>query len=174
MKLNELINKLVSGKKSAAIIVAAGTLGLCLIMISSLLPKENKKIPEKSQAEAENVTDYCIETEKKLTDFLSRIDGVGKVNVLVTLNNREEYVYAKEGRKVISDNKTEEEEEYVMIGGSGEKSALIETVKTPEISGVVIACSGSGSAVVRESIYNSVSVDFNIPTSRIYVTQLES
>ena len=144
MKLNELINKLVSGKKSAAIIVAAGTLGLCLIMISSLLPKENKKIPEKSQAEAENVTDYCIETEKKLTDFLSRIDGVGKVNVLVTLNNREEYVYAKEGRKVISDNKTEEEEEYVMIGGSGEKSALIETVKTPEISGVVIACSGSG------------------------------
>ena len=168
MKLNELINKLVSGKKSAAIIVAAGTLGLCLIMISSLLPKENKKIPEKSQAESENVTDYCIETEKKLTDFLSRIDGVGKVNVLVTLNNREEYVYAKEGRKVISDNKTEEEEEYVMIGGSGEKSALI------EISGVVIACSGSGSAVVRESIYNSVSVAFNIPTSRIYVTQLES
>ncbi|MBE6861284.1 MAG: hypothetical protein E7497_00075 [Ruminococcus sp.] len=175
MGIGELIRSLGSDKKALSAVMILGAAGLCLILISSLLPGVKEK--EYKTAESCTVTsmseDYCKETEKRLSEFLRKIEGVGEVEVYLTVSNEEEYVYATEGKSSESENKKEEEYQYVMVGGSGDKTALIETVKAPQISGAVIACSGCDSPVVQEMVYKAVSTALGIPTSRIYVTSLK-
>lgn len=172
--MREILRALKNDKRAVTAITVIGAAGLCLIMLTTLLPESDKK-KEKSTAEA-SVTgiseDFRTDTEKRLKEFLENIEGVGEAEVYLTVNEDEEYVYATEGKTSISENKTEEEYSYVMIGGSGEKTALIETVKAPEIEGAVIACTGSDSPVIQEIVYEAVSTALNIPTGRIYVTKL--
>lgn len=175
MAIRDLINSFKSDKKALTAVTVLGAAGLCLILISSLLPSDKDKEENLSDNSAVNMSteDYRIETEQRLEDFLKDIEGVGEVQVYLTISGDEEYVYAKEGKTSISDNKTEEELKYVMIGTNGNKSALVETVNLPEILGAVIACSGSGDSSVQVEIYKAVSTALGIPTSKIYVTKLK-
>ncbi len=178
MAIRELFSSLKGDKKALAAVTLLGSAGLVLILISSLIPgssgdgKPSGRISaQQSEISSE---DYCAATEQRLEEFLRNIDGVGEVRVYLTVNSGEEYVYATEGRSAVSENKKEEELQYVMIGGSSGKSALVEKVKAPQISGAVIACSGCDSAAVQEKVYKAVSAALNLPTSKIYVTKLKS
>jgi len=174
MKLNvgELIKKVTSEKSGTRILVAIGTAGLCIIMLSSVFTgsSDDKKVRDEGKKDS---ISFCIETEKKLEKFICALEGVSEAEVLITLGSDEELVFAKEGRTIITDEKKEEEKQYVMVGANSGKSALVETVRTPEINGIAVAYSGNNSAAVREAIYKSVSTALNIPTSRIYVTLLK-
>lgn len=173
MEIAEKLRELTKGRKWAVFMTICGVLGLLMIMISSLLPEN---APDKKKtAEMNSKTDavrYCDDTERRLENFLADIDGAGEVRVYLTVGSDERYVYATEGRYSRGDSKTEEEERYVIVGGGGEKNALIETIRTPEITGAVVACQGGESAQVRESVYKAVSAALDIPTSRIFVTKL--
>ena len=175
MAIRDFFSSMKSDKKALTAVTVLGAAGLCLIMLSSLLPGDDKKAEEKSepQTTASVSADFCGETERRLTEFLKNIEGVGEVKVYLNVSGDEEYIYATEGKTSISENKTEEERSYVMIGGSGSKTALVETVKAPEITGAVIACSGCDSAAVQEMVYKAVSTALDIPTSQIYVTKLK-
>ena len=178
MAIRDLLSSMKNDKRALTAVTVLGAAGLCLIMLSSLLPdndKESVKTESAGQqtAAAADSEAYCGETEKRLTEFLQNIEGVGDVRVYLTLDQDEEYVYATEGKTSISENKTEEERKYVMVGGSSDKTALVETVKAPEICGAVIACTGCDSAAVQEEVYKAVSTALGIPTSRIYVTKLK-
>lgn len=174
MKLNvgELIKKVTSEKSGTRILVAIGTAGLCIIMLSSVFTgsSDDKKVKDE---EKKDNSSFCIETEKRLEKFICALEGVSEAEVLITLGSEEELVFAKEGRTIITDEKKEEEKQYVMVGANSGKSALVETVRTPEINGIAVAYSGNNSAAVREAIYKSISTALNIPTSRIYVTLLK-
>lgn len=170
-RLREALN----GKKAAAAMTFCGIAGLLLIMISSLIPDKKAEEPvsgdkPRIMTEAE---EYCTATEKRLAQFLGSIDGAGEVRVYLAVGSNERYVYATEGRHSRSDNKTEEEEKYVIIGGGSDKSALVETVEAPVISGAVIVCSGGADPSVREQLYKAASAALGIPTGKIYVTKLE-
>ena len=173
MRLTDKLRELTGGKHSKALVLILGAAGLLLILLSSLMPgtgsKEKSKVPD---PDADTAV-YCIETEQRLEGFLSQIEGAGRVRVYLTVGSGEQYVYAKEAKSSRSENKTEEEEKYVMTGGGSEKNALIETVRTPEITGAVIACTGCGDPAVTERIYRAASAALGIPTGKIYVTTLE-
>lgn len=177
MAICDLVKSMKSDKKALTAVTVLGVAGLLLILLSSLLPEDSDK-KSKTSAESQQLSldmsdSFCADTEKRLTEFLGNIKGVGDVRVYLTVSGDEEYVYATEGKTSISENKTEEERKYVMIGNSGEKTALVETVKSPQITGAVIACSGCDSAAVQEMIYEAVSTALNISTAHIYVTKLK-
>ena len=176
MEVVKELRELLKNRKWAVFMTVCGAAGLLLIMISSLLP-DNKASPEKKNVKSESVYDsiaYCRDTEKRLASFLSEVDGAGEVRVYLTVGSEQRYVYATEGRHSRTDNKTEEEEKYVIIGGGSEKNALIETVEAPEITGAVIICSGGGDAAVREQIYKAASAALGIPTAKIYVAKIRT
>lgn len=174
MKITEKIRDMPVKKRMTAAMTICGLTGLSLIFLSSLMP--DNKIRDDTVSDnisvLEKAADYRGETEKRLGEFLSSIDGAGEVKVYLTVGSDEKYVYASEGRRISSDNRTEEENKYVMIGSGNEKNALVETVETPEISGAVIACTGGGSPAVCERIYKAVSAALDIPSNKIYVTIL--
>lgn len=172
MELAEKIRKMFSSKNTSVLVVIMGSVGLLLILISSVIPdkKSDSSMKQKTDGTYSSCENYCSETEKRLEKFLMNIEGAGDVKVYLSVGSGEKYVYAAEGKTSISDNNKEEERKYVTVGGNGEKTALIETVETPEITGIVVACTGCSSPVVQERIYNSVSAALGIPTGKIYVT----
>lgn len=174
MAIRDLIDELKKDKKRFMLLKVLLTLGICLIAASYLFSgRDNKKASEEStSAQSLTVAEYRIETERRLTDFLKDIEGVGEVRVYLTFDAQEEYVYAREGKTSVSENKKEEEFKYVMIGGSSDKTALVETVRLPQVSGAVIACSGSGDPAVCGTVYKAASAALGIPTGCIYVTKL--
>lgn len=177
MKIAEKIGSMKKDKKTVTAVMILGIGGLLLIMLSSVFPEKTQDQTNETAAvlhqNAQTDSDaYCRETEEKLEKFLSSVEGAGDVKVYLTVGTDERYVYAKEGKQSFSENKTEEEEKYVIIGGGNEKNALIETIETPEITGAVVACTGCDSPIVTERIYKAVSAALGIPTGKIYVTKL--
>lgn len=161
-------------EKKTTVVMILGVVGLLLIMISSVFADKEQSDPlpsEKSVSETADYNNYRLEMEKRLEEFLGKIEGAGDVEVFLTVGSSERYVYAEEEKKVKSDNKTEEENKYV-IYGSG-KEPLVETVKTPQITGAVIICTGGDSPAVEERIYKAVSSALGISTGKIYVTKMK-
>lgn len=175
MEWAEKFRDMPKDKKLLTAVMFLGIAGLVFIMLSSLVPDKKKtEIPEYTAvSESSGAESYRIETEKRLEEFLRSIDGAGDVKVYLTVGSDQRYIYATEGRWSKSENKTEEERKYVMIGSGSDKSALVETVETPEITGAVIACGGFDSPTVQEQIYRAVSAALGIPTGQIYVTKLK-
>lgn len=174
MTFHEFYENLKSDVRRLKILKILFIAGFCLILISYFFSGggDDEKKSEKSAQPSESVSEYRDETERRLTDFLRNIEGVGEVKVYLTYEGEKEYVYAREGRTSVSENKKEEEYKYVMTGGSSDKTALVETVKLPEVKGAVIACSGSENAAVCQSVYKAAATALGIPTSCIYVTKL--
>ncbi len=173
----EIPDKLKNVRKDKRVkaVILLGIVGMALIMISSLIP-EKKQTKNTSQAVSGNMTDtqsYCSAAEKRLEEFLSNIDGAGDVRVYLTVGSTAKTIYATEGKRSKTDNKTEEEEKYVMVGGGSDKSALVENIEAPEIQGAVIICSGCDSPAVREQIYRAAAAALGLPTGKIYVGKLK-
>ncbi|MDE6729510.1 MAG: hypothetical protein K2J71_01880 [Oscillospiraceae bacterium] len=149
------------------ILVILGLFGMFCILCSSCFEKEEEKKPENLQesensGEIENISQesYRLQLQQQLAEMLSNMSGVGKAEVLVTIQGSEAYHYAQE-----------ENSRYVTVGGS-QKEALVESISHPEITGVVVACEGGARSTVQETVYQAVSVACGLHTTQIYVTQL--
>ncbi|MDE6035958.1 MAG: hypothetical protein K2G36_08630 [Ruminococcus sp.] len=176
MEVAEKFRNLPKEKKLLAVVMMLGVAGLIFIMLSAVVP-DSKKDTESAGYSLEDGADstekYRIDTEKRLEEFLSNIDGAGDVKVCITVATDQRYVYATEGKRNQSGNTTEEEKKYVIIGNGSEKTALVETVQPPAITGAVVACSGYDSPAVQEQIYKATSAVLGISTGKIYVTKLK-
>lgn len=164
--------------KGLKLLVIIGIVGIGLILISEFLPKKTATPSATSSAvSAGAVSDYKQEMQQRLSEILAAIEGVGKVDVMLTVSASEEVVFAQEVKEdeslEASKRTTARENSYVLVDGtaSGKKEALVRKVLTPQISGVVIVCEGGANSVVKESIYKAVSVALEIPTNKIYVAK---
>ncbi|MDE5556122.1 MAG: hypothetical protein K2J32_00305 [Ruminococcus sp.] len=175
MEWAEKFRDMPKDKKLLAVVMFLGIAGLIFIMLSAIVPdNKNAETPENiSLSDSSGTEQFRIETEKRLEEFLSNIDGAGDVKVYIMVATDQRYVYATEGRRNKSENTAEEEKKYVIIGNGSEKSALVETVQTPAIASAVVACSGFESPAVQEQIYKATSAALGIPTGQIYVTKLK-
>ena len=170
MEIPEKIKNMKSDRKMLTAVAVLGAAGLLLIMLSGFADggKKSSSTAETSLTAGTSSESYCTDTEKRLEEFLQRIDGAGEVRAFLKVGSEQRYVYATEGKKSVSDKKTEEEEKYVVIGGNGGKNALI------EIEGAVILCSGCGDPAVREQVYRAAAAALGIPTAKIYVGRLRA
>lgn len=170
MELFEKIKGITGNKRSAAGIVLLGAAGILLLFVSSLTGDKKEAVPELEKACSDVAQEYRRESEERLEAFLENIEGAGEVEVYLTVGSGERYIYASEEKTSDSENRTEKEQKYVMIGGSSSREPLVETVRVPEITGAVVICTGCGSPVVEERMYKAAAAALDIPTSDIYVS----
>lgn len=93
----EEMDGIFQGKNRQRLIIAAGILGIALILLSEFWPKETKTTSAKASAE-----EFVTKTEEKLNQIVGSIQGAGQCQVMVTLENGVEYVYASQ-QKVNTD-----------------------------------------------------------------------
>lgn len=172
--MTDMINKIKELAKKPFFLkaaVAAGLLMIILILVSDFKGEEEK---ERTDADV-NVLSftsaelYADETEKRLCETLTEIEGVGKAKVMLTITSTEEYVYAES----VKSGASQTENSYVIIDKGSQKEALVKKINNPAISGVLIVCEGGDDPKVCERIYNAVSTALNIPTNKIYVAEMK-
>ena len=168
-RLKEFYSKLTGSRKAMTAAAAVGIAGMLMILFFG--GNENEESKETIVTEpASNVwTDYSSDTERRLEELLSAIDGVGDVKVMISFSSTEEYIYAQ-AEKI---NGEKSENEYVTVRNGNSEEALLRQVNTPDITGVAVVCGGGKSDRVREEIYRTVTAVLGIPAGRIYVAAME-
>ena len=128
---------------------------------------------------------YIEDMENKLVHILEKVDGVGQVEVMITLKSSRESVLNKDaseesqteeensnGTKKYSQN-DKREEETVLADASGESAPYVIKELAPEISGVIIACEGADNNTVAAAVTQAAQVLFGISSNHIKVLKME-
>ncbi len=137
--------KLFDNDKIKRIIIIAGLAGMALIFLSNYVQIGNSSGGERE--EEFSVTTYSTQIENDLQSVISRIEGAGQTEVLLTMENSVEYVYLDD-----STTKTKEIE--------------------PLIRGVLVVCEGGDSPVVVERITEAVTKSLDISAAKVCITKL--
>lgn len=125
---------------------------------------------------------YEKEMEQRVKEILKNVQGVGQVDVMITLKSSKEKVIHvdKEKSRSSSEEKdsaggtrtsaTEEIKETALMSGSGQEDVpVVEKELQPEIAGIVISAQGGGSATVKAEISEAMQALFDIPAHKIKV-----
>ncbi|MDR0288404.1 MAG: stage III sporulation protein AG [Clostridiales bacterium] len=131
--------------------------------------------------------DYAKQVSSELESFLSTIDGVGKVKVIVSVDGSGEKVTAKD-----SSNQSEKTEQKDSQGGTsssikeqsdnttiyqqdsgGNKEPFITKEQYPQIIGVVVSATGGDSNVIKEKIISAVIALYGVAPHKIQVFSMK-
>nr|WP_218623554.1 stage III sporulation protein AG [Thermoanaerobacter sp. CM-CNRG TB177] len=163
-------------------------IGLILLIGASALskprPSNNNDNKELVLAQKESSSeDYAQKLEKDLKNILSKIEGVGNVEVLITLNSDEEVVAAMD---VVESSTTTNEKDS--SGGiretiqtesnnrvvtsqdtSGQNAPIVLKRIMPEIRGVIVVADGAKDPRLRYELSSAVQTALGIPAYKVKV-----
>ena len=130
--------------------------------------------------------EYAAYLEKRLEDTLSRISGVGRVQVMITLKATEELVVEKD-QQTQSSNTTEEDSqggsryiyqtqrsENTVYHSSGNNEPYVVKTLMPEVSGVVVVAQGAGTGEISREITDVVQALFGVEAHKVKVVKMDS
>jgi len=124
--------------------------------------------------------DYSGYLEKKLTDILGKLKGVGKVNVMVTLENTQEKITATNTTKV-TENTLENDSEggtrevhredltvQAVTKGNDGSLLVVKEIK-PTVQGVIVVAEGAEDPVIKEILYEAVKTVLGVKGNKVQV-----
>ncbi|MEG0877390.1 MAG: stage III sporulation protein AG [Oscillospiraceae bacterium] len=180
-KVTEYLKNIFSkeGKKKNNLLFILGITGILLIFLSGYLPKQSKTATAKGNA-SQTEDNFINATEKRLSEMLAKTEGVGNVEVMITLESAEYNVYAQDERtdtqtQAGSDETNEKsfyQSEHILVDDGNGKKPLVETRRTPEIKGVAVVCDGGADIIVVKRVTDLVSALLDLSTNRICVTKM--
>lgn len=129
---------------------------------------------------------YVEEMENKLKQVLSKINGVGKTEVIITVESSKELVVEKdqpytrdnlnetdaEGGSRVTTNMTDEENTVYVKDGDGNEIPFVSKEINPEITGVLVVCQGGGNEQVKKEITESLQALFHLDVHKIKVAKM--
>ncbi len=160
-KLPELLKKY----KYAILVLAVG-----LILMA---------IPTKTKNEQNGVQNSTTQVQLKdpaqdIKAILSQIQGVGKVEVLLTLKAGEQVVYQTDEDIDSTETGSSIRKETVIITDSNRnQQPIVVQVLSPEYLGAVIVCQGAESASVRLAVMEAVCNATGLGADKISVLKMK-
>ncbi len=174
-------------KSQWTILILTGVLLMVIAIPTGDKQKEGKDPEPLPQAAEEEVgaEDYAQGLEQKLEAVLSRIDGAGRVEVMITLEDAGESVVEKDTVGEVSDRQesdsagasrterdTKTTRETVYAEGDSKKTPFVGKEKTPKIAGVLVVAQGGENTMVKQNISEAVMALFQIEVNRIKVVKM--
>lgn len=133
------LNELLGDKRVVKIAVIIGVAAILLILLTTVVDLS----PDKSAVAAEK---YAERTEHRLLDIVTQIEGVGKAQIFLTMDNGGENVYLK---------------------NTDTKTVSIE----PKVRGVVVVCDGGDDPIVTSRVMDAVTKALNIRSDKVCITK---
>lgn len=185
---DNLLNKF--GKEKITIVVL---IGILLMVIS--LPSGSKKNSQTSNSTkiegAQTVqnsytfSEYEQYLENKLKNALDKVDGVGEVCVIVSLESTGKKILATDdeanmeqkeesdgtGNKSVSVNNSSKSTNIYYETQNGEQP-YVTSENMPEVKGIVIVAKGGGDGKVASEITLAVEALLDVPTHKIKVLKM--
>ncbi len=146
--------------------------------------------PVKQQTPGENTAPVSeagsSSIEEKLQETLSKIEGAGKVQVMITYDSSAEIVPAISVDTQVSTTTDESEDgtsktntentqsEVVTVNGTEGGSALVLKEKSPPVKGVIVVAQGADDIRVKLSLLSAVETILNISPDQVDVYKMEN
>ena len=148
-------------------------------VVQGQLVPEAKEGDSDSQTAAGKISGTQEDEERR---YEKDVDGVGEVDVMLTLKSSKEKVLhvdrdrsrstteEKDSAGGTRKSQTEEmKESSLTTGTSGTQEPVIEKELQPEIEGIIISARGGGSAQVKAEISEAMEALFGLPAHKIKV-----
>ncbi len=161
---NKIASKIKSIKSEYVVILIIAILA-AYFLVSGVLNKKSEEKTTTTFAEITDADSYCDYLEVKLKNCLESIDGVGKVNITVTVNGEIEKIYATETVTTSGAQGEKVTENVVTVSG---KPLLVKEIY-PEIVGIVIVADGGNNSVVKAKIIDAVTTCVSVDYSQILI-----
>ena len=116
------------------------------------------------------------EQEKEMEEILSKVNGVGRVDVMLTLQSGSELVLATDstlrysGSPQNPDDYDRSSETVTVSGGSG-NDVVVTQERYPQYRGALVVCEGGDSDSVRLKVVEAVAALTGLGTDRIAVVR---
>lgn len=165
--IKQMVKK--AGKGKILLLIAVGVL-LLLVSIkdsgrqAATTGKSQNTVTE--QSTSDDMQRYREKMEKQVKEILEQVEGVGKADVMLTLQASKEKVTLKDNKQ--DDTKTEEET-VLLDGESRESSPYVVQEIEPQIEGIVVVCSGGDSPAMQREIISAISALFPVESHKIKV-----
>lgn len=189
MKIKEFIQKI--GVFRLLLLILSGV----MLVVLSLPTKDSASEPMESyesgsSGESDTVfgamEKYIKRQEEATEEILSKVEGIGTVEVMLTLAASEEKVTLQDSRITEDDSRQEDgtggskvdsayqtEEESVLIKKDGEESPYVVQIHSPVIEGVVVVAQGVNSSKKETEIIEAIQALFPIEPHKIKVMKME-
>lgn len=152
------------------LLVLLGVAGILLIAASELLPR--REAAETAPADSVTLSAAQVEQalEERITALLSRTAGVGRCQVMVTLEHGGQLVYAADR----TSSAGAASEKTLMVQTDTGPVGLLVTEVQPAVKGVAVICDGGGDRAVQERVQALVTAALDIPSRRVCVAKRET
>lgn len=178
-KINELFND-EEKKKLKPLIFLAGICILCLIVIA-IMPdgKKEENVSTDSEVKTSASETENKDLEDKLTEILSKINGAGDLDVMITFQSSEEIVPAYNSNTTTETTKeqdssggerttTSSTQNKTMITSNSNDPVILKTSEA-EIKGVIVVASGANDPKVKELLYDAVKTSLQISGHQVEI-----
>ena len=169
-QLSELQKRLSAGISKFRLPLLIFAAGLLLM----LLPTGKRSTQAVQMAAQAAQTQELTPSQEEMEAILSRIDGVGRVDLLLTLRTSGASVYQTDTRTVTSGSGTTEECQTVFgqTSGSG-KEPVVQTTLAPQYQGALVVCDGADRASVRLAVVQAVTSLTGLGSNQIAVVKMK-
>lgn len=185
------------GLSKLIIIFAAGIL-LILLSVPSLFDsskssnsssQDNIKVEQNdTNTTSYDTNTYITKMENKLQNILRKVDGIGEVEVMLTLKSSEKQVPLKDTPSTQeslnevdgeggsrTDNSVQREESTVLVTNEdGNSVPYILQELEPEIEGVVVIAEGGDDVYIMKNIIEAAEVLFDVPAHKVKVMKMSN
>lgn len=125
---------------------------------------------EKETAAAPETVRPQPELQEELETLLSRLEGAGKVKVLLTQATGAKTIYQTD--ETIRDD-TRQSDTVLVTGTDRSQTGLVQQVDPPRYQGAVVLCQGAQRASVRLAIVEAVANATGLPSNKISVLKMK-
>ncbi len=143
-----------------------------------LLPQEKNNVTEKNST----LVPFEVEKfEKRVENALSECSGVGRCEVILSIDSGPANIYEKESKESERENeggvmleRDSDTKPSILSEGSGRESPLVIKEVYPEFRGAMIICDGAESASVRSAITSSVTALTGLSADKISIIKMKN
>lgn len=167
-----LWNSIMNGKQNLLVLFLVGILLVVLAMPTE--KKEESLVEESEETQEKDITEgkenqYEQKMEQRLSRILAEVEGVGKNEVMITLQSTSEKVIEKDPEK----DDTLQRETTVYRKIRDEEDPYVKKEITPKIEGVVVIAEGGDEPIIIQNITEAVQALFDVDTHKIKVMKLQ-
>ena len=159
--VQRLLKSVYEKYKYVALIVL---LGISLMLIPQTKEAKSNSIPN---------TEDSAEITDELVQILSQIDGVGKVDVMITESEGTQTHYQTDEDLDESEGEKRIRYDTVIVSRDGDDMGLVRSVTPPVYLGAIVVCQGGGNPAVRLDVTNAVAAVTGISTDRIKILKMK-
>ncbi len=186
----DIFRKIFQNKKNYYNILIAIFLCIMLLIFSNGLFNENKnennniEYKEKSVSlGTENGGTYEVQLEQRLKNILSKVAGVGNVDVMISLESGKEIITKDDSLKEKSNTNEEalngdkrqiysDKYQSTTVKINGEKPLILKELN-PKISGVLIVAEGGGNVEIKNTLISATNALLGIEMHKIEVLEMK-